>query len=89
MGEVTEERGMSQKKTPKRDQKRDQKDLAFIRTSLVKAGEVQDPRELWYVVKELLDLLTMIIVPDFPRVQVGSSFRPTTAPTIASRPTMQ
>ena len=38
-------------------------DLEFVREQLRKAAEVKDPREMWYAVRDILNLLTMIVVP--------------------------
>lgn len=45
-----------------REQK-DAKDIEEIRTWLRKAAEIKDPREMWYAVRDILNALTLIIVP--------------------------
>ena len=37
------------------------KDLSFIRDLLHKAADVRDPKEMWFVVRDALNLLTMIV----------------------------
>jgi hypothetical protein len=39
------------------------KGLDEVRDLLRKAAEIQDARELWYMVRDILNLLTMMIVP--------------------------
>ena len=41
-----------------------------IREFLKKAATIKDPREMWYMVQDILNLLTMIIVPE-PDVPVS------------------
>ena len=38
------------------------KDLEFVREKLREASEVKDPRDMWYVVRDLFNLLTTIVV---------------------------
>jgi len=45
--------------------KRDLKDMEYIRETLRKAADIQSPRDMWYVLHDLLNLLTMIVAP-FP-----------------------
>lgn len=40
-----------------------EKDLAEIRELLRKAAEIKDPRDLWFMVRDILNLLTLLIVP--------------------------
>ena len=35
-----------------------------IREFLKKAATIKDPREMWYAVRDILNLLTMMIVPE-------------------------
>ena len=41
----------------------DKKDLADIRLALRKAADIKDPRDMWYTVRDILNLLTMLVVP--------------------------
>ena len=34
-----------------------------VRDSLRKAAEIEDLREMWYAIRDILNLLTLIIVP--------------------------
>ena len=34
-----------------------------VRESLRKAAEIEDLREMWYAIRDILNLLTLIIVP--------------------------
>jgi len=45
---------------------RDEKDLEEVRSALRKAAEVKDPRAMWYLVRDTLNLLTMIVVQGSP-----------------------
>lgn len=40
-----------------------EKDLEFVREQLRKAADVKDPRDMWFVVRDILGLLTLMIVP--------------------------
>ena len=42
------------------------KDLILVRSSLRQAADIRDPREMWYAVRDILNLLTMIVVKDPP-----------------------
>jgi len=39
-------------------------DVEVVRAAFRKASECKDPREMWRVAKEALDLLTLILSPD-------------------------
>jgi len=45
---------------------RDVKDLEDVRVALRKCAEAKDPREMWFLLRDTLNLLTMIIVPEPP-----------------------
>ena len=38
--------------------------LETVRDSLRKAAEIKDPREMWFTVRDILNLLTLLIVPE-------------------------
>ena len=38
--------------------------LETVRDSLRKAAEIKDPREMWYAVRDILNLLALLIVPE-------------------------
>ena len=40
------------------------KDLEEIRGFIRKAAEVKDPRELWFTLRDIMNLLTLLIVPE-------------------------
>jgi hypothetical protein len=40
-----------------------EKDVEVVRGAFRKASELKDPREMWRVAKEALDLLTLILAP--------------------------
>lgn len=42
----------------------DKHDLETVRKALRKAVKLKDPRDMWHVVKDCLDLLTLILVPE-------------------------
>jgi len=42
---------------------KDMRDLEEIRKALRKAATLEDPRDMWVLVKESLDLLTLIVSP--------------------------
>jgi len=44
-------------------EEKDKKDLEEVRKALRKAANVEDPRDMWILVKESLDLLTLIVSP--------------------------
>ena len=51
-------------KTYQDDAKKLQDDkLEEIREFLHKAADIKDPREMWYTVRDILNLLTLLIVP--------------------------
>ncbi len=41
-----------------------EKDVEVVRVAFRKASELSDPREMWRVAKEALDLLTLIVAPN-------------------------
>ena len=43
---------------------KDTKDLEDIRKWLRQAAEIQDPREMWYALRDILNALTLIVVPN-------------------------
>ena len=38
-------------------------ELETVRDSLRKAADIKDPREMWFTVRDILNLLTLLIVP--------------------------
>jgi len=38
-------------------------ELERVREMLKKAAEIKDPRQMWFMVRDILNLLTLIIVP--------------------------
>jgi len=40
-----------------------EKDLNFVRRQLRKAAKIQDPRDMWYAVRDILNLLTIMLNP--------------------------
>lgn len=38
------------------------KDLAWVREQLRKAADIKDPRDMWYALRDILNLLTTMIV---------------------------
>lgn len=41
--------------------------LRHVRESLVKASEVKDPTDMWYLIRDILNLLTLILYPEVPK----------------------
>jgi len=39
----------------------DEKDLDEVRAALRKAAQIEDPREMWFLVRDALNLLTLIV----------------------------
>jgi len=37
--------------------------IEYVREQLKKAAEIKNPKDMWYAVKDILDLLTLLIVP--------------------------
>ena len=52
---------MEKAETPKQLQA---KDLEEIREFIRKAAEVKDPREMWFTLRDCLNLLAMLLVPN-------------------------
>ena len=40
-----------------------EKDLDEIRELLRQAADIKDPRDMWFTVRDILNLLTLLIVP--------------------------
>ena len=38
--------------------------LETVRDSLRKAADIQDPREMWFFLRDIMNLLTLLIVPE-------------------------
>ena len=51
-------------KGQKKGQDKDAKDLEQVREWLRQAAEIEDPRAMWYAVRDVMNLLTMIVVPN-------------------------
>lgn len=41
--------------------------LIHVRESLVKASKVRDATDMWYLVRDILNLLTLILYPEVPK----------------------
>lgn len=41
-----------------------EKELEVVREGLRKAAEIKDPRQMWYAVQEIQNLLTLIVWPE-------------------------
>jgi len=40
-----------------------EKDLNFVRRQLRKAARIQDPKDMWFAVRDILNLLTIMLNP--------------------------
>lgn len=45
--------------------------LRVVREALVKASQVKNPRDMWLLVHDTLNLLTLILAPEVPKASSG------------------
>jgi len=42
----------------------EERQLETVRKSLIKAAEIKDKRQMWFAVRDIFNLLTMIVSPE-------------------------
>ena len=55
------------------DEKKDREHLKAVREGLKKASEMEDPKIMWYFLRDIFNLLSMIVTDQDKRAQPGGA----------------